>query len=91
MAESTKRDQNRVTVIFGALDSDGSTPTMVEADPSSHFIMTEDNTTGSDLGPTNDIRDQNFATGLMAVSEADGITPVVLYVNSDGELLIDSS
>lgn len=90
MAESTPRDANRVPVMFGALNTDGSTVTPVKADPTGHYILTDDNTTGSDHGPTNDLRDQNFKTGLMAVSSADGVTPVVLYVDAAGELLIDS-
>ena len=89
--ESTRRDQNRVTVIFGALSTDGSTPTMVKANPSTHFIETDDNTTGSDLSDAPVERDQNHVPGLMAVSEVDGVTPVPLYVDSDGKLLIDSS
>lgn len=91
MAESTPRDENRVKVIFGALNTDGTTVTPVQANPSTHFIRTDDNTTGTDHGPTNDIRDQDFETGLMAVSSADGVTPVVLYVNASGQLLIDSA
>lgn len=89
--ESTRRDENRVTVIFGALNTDGVTPTMVEADPTGHYVMTNDDTTGSDLSDPPVERDQNHVPGLMAVSEVDGVTPVPLYVNSDGELLIDSS
>ena len=89
--ESTRRDQNRVTVIFGSLNTDGSTPTMVEADPTTHTIKTSDGTTGSDFSDAPVERDQNHVPGLMAVSEVDGITPVPLYVNSDGELLIDSN
>lgn len=77
--------------MLGALNTDGVTPTPVKADPSTHFIMTDDNTTGSDLSDAPAIRDANRVTGLMAVSEVDGVTPVPLYVDSDGKLLIDSS
>ena len=85
------RDQNRVPVMLGALSTDGVTPTPVKADPTTHFIETDDNTTGSDLSDPPAIRDANRVTGLMAVSEDDGVTPVPLYVDSDGKLLIDSS
>lgn len=91
MAERTPRDENRVTVIFGALNTDGVTVTPVQADPSTHLIMTDDNSTGSDLSDPPVERDQNFVPGLMAVSEVDGVTPVPLYVTAAGELLIDSS
>ena len=85
------RDENHVPTILGALNTDGVTPTPVQADPTAHTIKISDGTTGSDLGPTNDVRDENRVTGLMAVSEVDGTTPVVLYVNSSGELLVDST
>ena len=77
--------------MLGALNTDGVTPTPVQADPTDHTIMTDDNTTGSDISDPPAIRDANRVTGLMAVSEVDGVTPVPLYVNSDGELLIDSN
>lgn len=86
-----KRDDNRVTVLMGASSADGTTPTMVKADPTDHTIMTEDNTTGSDLSGDYAYRDVNRVTVGLAVSETDGITPVVLYVNASGELLIDST
>ncbi len=53
--------------------------------------MADDDTTGSDFGPVDDLRDANFVPALMAVSSADGKTPVVLYANSAGELLVQST
>lgn len=76
--------------MLGVLDSDGSTPTPVQANPSG-FIMTNDGTGGASLSGDDSYRDENFVTTLLAVSEADGVTPVPLQVNSSGELLIDSS
>ena len=90
MANAPK-DENRIPVILGVSSIDGVTPTMVTADPSTHFIMTEDNTTGSDLSADQAYRDGNLITTMIAVSEVDGVTPVPLYVNASGELLIDST
>ena len=86
-----KRDNNGVQVMTGVLSSDGVTPTMVKADPTTHFIKVDDNTTGSDLGADNAARDGNYVTTLIAVSEVDGVTPVPIYVSADGEILIDST
>lgn len=86
------RDDNRITVLQGALNTDGSTPTSVKVNVSnSNSLMADDDTTGSDNGPTNATRDDNRIPIAMVVSEVDGTTPVALYVNSSGELLIDST
>ena len=90
MAEAA-RDENNVPTLTAVLDSDGATVTRVEADPTSHVISVDDNTTGSDNGPDRAVRDENFVTTLIGVSSVDGVTPVAVYANSDGELLIDSN
>lgn len=84
-------DENSVASITGVLDSDGQTIVRIKVNPSNHGLMVDDNTTGADNGPTNDLRDENERVALMAVSSDDGITPVVVYANSDGELLINSN
>lgn len=89
--DQAPRDQNRVTTIIGTSSSDGFTPLVVKADPTAHSIAVEDNTTGSDLSGDIAGRDQNFTPVWLAVSEVDGITPVPVYVNTDGQLLVDSS
>lgn len=84
------RDNNNVPVLLGTLNSDGETTIAVKADSSLHALMVDDNTTGSDNGPSAAPRDQNFIPALMAVSSVDGVTPVVVYADSNGNLLIDS-
>lgn len=86
-----KFDQNQVPVMTGVLNTNGTTPTMIKATPSTHILDVEDNTTGSDAGPDLAVRDDNGIPVLIAVSETDGVTPVTLYVNSSGQLLIDSN
>ena len=90
MAEA-KYDNNGVSTILGTSSTDGVTPRNPTADPSNHTLDVNDGTTGSDLSDDIAGRDNNYRTVIIAVSELDGITPVEVYVNSSGELLVDSS
>ncbi len=85
------RDNNMVTTILGTLNSDGSTPTLIKVDPTSHTILVADGTTGSDNSDDIADRDDNMVTVLMGVSNADGATPTAIYADSSGNLLIDST
>ena len=84
-------DENRVPTIICASSADGSTPIRVKANPTEHYIMVSDGTTGTDL--TGDVapRDGNLRTTWLAVSEVDGVTPVPVYADADGALLVDST
>lgn len=87
-----KKDNNQIPTLGAVSNLDGTTPNFIKADPSTHRVITDDNTTGSDLTGDNALRDDNGYTGMMAVSEIDGITPVPLYaVSSTGALLVDST
>lgn len=88
MAES-KLDNNGIQTMIGVLNTDGVTPTRVTADPTSHALDISDNTTGSDLG--NDIvaRDNSGQTTMAATDDNGSI--INLYVDSSGNLLIDST
>lgn len=90
MAEA-KIDVNNVPTLIGLLNTDGETTTNLEADPTSHAMQMDNDTTGSDSGGDHALRDDNHKTSMIAVDETDGSTPVALYVNSDGELLVDST
>lgn len=82
-------DQNHVPTLICASSADGTTPVVVKA--SGNYIMTDDNTTGTDHGTTNAVRDENHIPVLLAVSSADGVTPVEVYADpATGKLLIDS-
>lgn len=85
------RDQNNITTLIGALDTDGATIVSVQGNPTNHALSVDNNTTGSDHGPSIALRDQNNTPILMAVSSVDGVTPVAVYVDSTGHLLIDSN
>lgn len=88
---NASRDQNNVPTLLATLNTDGATLVLVKADPTNHGLKIDDNTTGSDHGPTDALRDQNFVTALMGVSSADGVTPVSVYADSNGNLLVDSN
>ena len=87
-----KRDDNQVPALLAMLNTDGLTFVRVKANTSnSNSLKSDDNTTGSDNGPTSAKRDSNRVLNIMATSEVDGTTPVALYANSDGEQLMDSN
>lgn len=95
------RDQNNVPTLLGASSADGITPIPVQANPSNHGLSISDGTDGDDHGVQNAVRDENFVPVLMAVASetitvggidyVEGVTPVEVYANSDGELLINSA
>jgi len=88
---NAEKDENGVSTLITALNTDGDTIVAVKADPSTHRLKADDNTTGSDFGPVAALRDENDVPTLLAVSSVDGVTPVVVYADSSGQLLIDSS
>lgn len=94
-------DSNSVATLTGALSTDGDSVIKVKADPSTHVLKCDDHHTGSDFGPANALHDDNDRPTLIAVSSTTGtvggidyvqnVTPVVVYVDSSGNLLIDST
>lgn len=90
MADAVK-DANGVAAMTGVLNTNGTSIVRIKADPITHLLEVGDGTTGTDHGPAVAIKDGNSVATLMAVSSVDGKTPVVLYVDSSGNLLVDSS
>lgn len=89
---NAKKDENGVSTLLGVLDSDGQTLVRVKVNESSNnALKVDDGTTGSDNGPDIAPRDENFVPALIALSSVDGVTPVVVYADSNGHLLIDSN
>ncbi len=88
---NAKKDGNYISTALALLESDGTTPINLVVDALTHSLEVDDNSSGSDNGPTpaRALRDGNYVTTLIAVSSADGITPVALYADADGKLLID--
>lgn len=89
---NASRDENFVPTLLGASNADGVTPVAVKADPTTHVLETNDNTTGSDLSNEPSPRDDNYVVVAMAVSSVDGVTPVPIYADpATGKLLINSN
>lgn len=94
-------DQNSIASLTGALNTTGDTIVKVQADASTHALLTDDGTTGSDHGPTDALHDENGRPSLLAVSSQtitvngvdymQGVTPVVIYADASGHLLTDSA
>lgn len=75
----------------GRLNTNGLTVTRVQVNASTHGLMINDSSTGTDQGGTNAATDENDRPTMFAVSESDGISPISLYVDSNGKLLVDSN
>lgn len=85
-------DQNGTKSALCTSNADGITPLRLYLDPSTHEIVVNDGTTGSDLSGDNASRDQNIEPVLMGTSSSDNATPVAPYINSaTNELLINSN
>ena len=87
-----KRDNNYIPTMIGTLQTDGVTPALVKASPTTHVVDSEDADTGSEADARNTApRDNNYITTIMAASSADGITPIPIYIDTSGCLLIKST
>lgn len=91
MTTNASLDENGVPTIIAALNTDGSTIVRVGVNASNHTLEVSDGTTGTDHGQGDDLLDENGKRCFMGVSSADGVTPVVIYSDSSGKLLIKST
>ena len=86
------RDQNNVPTRTAVSNADGTTILRVQANPTTHVLAIDDNTTGSVTTQANAPRDENGVPVMMAVSSVDGVTPVPIAIDSvTGKLLINSN
>lgn len=89
---NAKRDNNGVPIISATSNADGLTPLSSLANPVTHRIKVNDDTTGSNNSSDHNARrDGNSITTIMAVSSVDGITPVAIYIDSITNLLLIKS
>lgn len=92
-------DGNGVHTLI-AVENDGATLINIKADPDTHVLKTSDGTSGTDKGPYDSRHDESHIPVLLAVSSRtatingkqyiQGITPVVVYADASGNLLVDS-
>lgn len=87
---NAKLDDNGRQTMTALLNTDGTTITRVKADPILHGLDVDDDTTGSNNGGTNAHLDDNYRPTMFALSSVGDGALVALYVNSSGELLINS-
>lgn len=85
-----KRDNNRIPTLLGVLNTDGITPIIIKANPSTHRLAVAGNMNGI-TGSSIAQRDENRVTSVMGISSADGITPVPIYADNLYNLLITNS
>lgn len=88
---NAKLDDNGRQSMTALLSSDGVTIKRVTADPATHSLSVDDDTTGSDNGGDYAHLDDNFRPTMFAYSSAGDGTLVALYTDADGKLLIDSN
>ena len=90
---NAKKDENNVPTLICALNTDGVTPVLVQANPTNHGLKISDASTGSDNGNNsgNAMKDENGVPVLTAVSSVDGTSIIEVYANSSGMILIDSN
>lgn len=91
MPSNAKKDENSVSTLIAALNSDGATVVPVLAVPITHRLKVSNGTTGANNGPRNALKDGNDVSSIIAVSSVDGVTPVVVYADSQGRLLVNNS
>ena len=89
-SDNALKDKNNVSSLIGIAGENGTTILRMKANSKEHRLKANDATTGSDNGPSYALHDSNFVPTKIAVSDVDGVTPVPLYVDKNGRLLIDS-
>ena len=87
---NAERDQNDVPTLLAYYPTNADNE-RIYANATTHGLKVSDGTTGNDQGPQNAYRDQNGVPGIMAVSSVDGVTPVVVYTDGAGNLLVQST
>lgn len=90
MSSNSFHDNNNVSTLI-AVETDGLTLINIKADPSTHRLGTANGSSGSDSGPTVSKHDGNHVHILMATSSLDGKTPVAVYADINGNILVQST
>ena len=87
---NASKDDNGTNSLIGALNTSGELIVTVLSNPSTHKLYIADGLTGANYGGGVSLKDNNFATSLTGVSYVDGKTPVVIFCDINGNLLVDS-
>lgn len=84
-------DENGVRTVTGTLQSDGVTIVRLKINPSNNALKVVDGTTGTASTRTIAPRDENGHPAWMGLSSADNTTLIPIAMDSDGNLLIQST
>jgi hypothetical protein len=82
------RDNNHITAKLGVLCTDGVTLIPISIDPVSGGINVDTVSTIGFTPGSIDFRDANYQPCWMAQNSVDG-TPIPIFVNADGAILVD--
>lgn len=89
---NARHDDNHAPTLLVTSENDGTTLVPVQIIPSSHSILVEDGTTGTDFGPVVPSRDDNHVVVAFGLSIADGVTLIPIYGDpATGAILIQST
>lgn len=86
---NAQKDKNFVNSLTAVLN--GVTIKTIAANPITHKLEVNTGTSGTDLGPADALKDANHVPTLIAISSADGKTPVVVYSDTNGNLMVQST
>jgi hypothetical protein len=98
---NAKKDQNGVSTMIAALNTNGTSIVNVKINPSNHGVKVNDASTGTGFGRVVVLHDNNHVPTMAGVASTtvtvnginyiQGVTPVLIYADSSGSLLVDSS
>ena len=88
---NAKIDSNGVRTLLGTLQSDGVTTVLIKVNPVNSALSAANGTTGTASTRVNAPRDENGTPALLGVSSVDGVTLIPIAVDSNGNLLIQST
>lgn len=83
-------DENRIKAKLGVLCTDGVTLVPIAIDPATDGVKIDTVSTIGFTPGSIDFRDANYQPCWMAENSVDG-TPIPIFVNADGAILVDLS
>ena len=89
---SAFKDDNGTPTLMVTRNDDGVFPMTPYSNPTTHHLLVEDGTTGSQTATNNAVRDNNAYPVMIAVSSTDFKTPVPVFGDfSTGAILVQST
>lgn len=79
--QNSQLDSNYVRTLIATADSDGVSPVILYANPTTHALLIDDDSTGVSYGTGQAPRDKNSIPCILAANSSDGITAVSIYAH----------